>query len=37
VRLNAVQFTDDATQLIARLDESGMWNHENESDPASDM
>jgi DNA-binding GntR family transcriptional regulator len=37
VRLNAVQFTDGATRLIARLDESGMWDHENESDPASDI
>jgi DNA-binding GntR family transcriptional regulator len=36
VRLNAVQFTDGARRLIARLDEIGMWDHENESDSVSD-
>lgn len=34
VQLNAVQFTDGATRLIARLDEIGMWNHENASTAA---
>jgi DNA-binding GntR family transcriptional regulator len=37
VRLNAVQFTDGATRLIARLDDIGMWNHENKSASAPNM
>ncbi|WP_396918569.1 GntR family transcriptional regulator [Mycolicibacterium sp.] len=37
VRLNGAQFTDGAARLISRLDQIGMWNHENASDSASNM
>lgn len=37
VRLNGAQFTDGAARLISGSTRSGMWNHENASDSASNM